>query len=159
MQYRVEQIANFFIRKGLEVGRPVDHLKLQKLIYFAHAWHLALFDGEALIDEDIQAWRYGPVVGSLYRVLKANGMNPIKHLISTGTGFSTVPIPEPEEAMVREFLDVIWEKYGMFSAVELSTLSHQPDGPWSHYYSNEVENRTIPNNFLADYYRKLAKED
>ncbi len=44
----------------------VDSWRLQKLTYYAEAWHLAWF-GKRLVDEDFQAWVDGPVSPDLYR--------------------------------------------------------------------------------------------
>jgi len=57
MPYSAAQIANEFIRRARQDGIVVDPLKLQKLVYLTHGWHLA-FLGTPLINEDIQAWRY-----------------------------------------------------------------------------------------------------
>ncbi|MGO9794311.1 MAG: Panacea domain-containing protein [Solirubrobacteraceae bacterium] len=40
-------------------------MKLQKLVYYAQAWHLALHD-KPLFREAIEAWANGPVVRELY---------------------------------------------------------------------------------------------
>ena len=37
-------IANFFITLGVERECPPTQMKLQKLVYFAHGWHLGLYD-------------------------------------------------------------------------------------------------------------------
>ena len=55
--YNAIAVANYFIDKAKADGVPLTHMKLQKLIYFAHGWHLALY-GEPLIDEEIQAWEF-----------------------------------------------------------------------------------------------------
>jgi uncharacterized phage-associated protein len=61
-------IANYFI----ELAKFITPMKLQKLVYFAHGWCLALAD-KPLINEKIEAWQYGPVVSSLYREFKKYG--------------------------------------------------------------------------------------
>lgn len=48
-----------------ETGR-IQAIKLQKLCYLAQGWHLTWL-GDPLFDDEIKAWRYGPVVYSLYR--------------------------------------------------------------------------------------------
>ena len=40
-------------------------MKLQKLVYYCQAWHLA-WEGRALFPEAIQAWASGPVCPELY---------------------------------------------------------------------------------------------
>ena len=57
MPYDAKSIANFFIDRAKESGETLTQMKLHKLIYYAHGWHLAL-TGEPLIDEPVQAWNY-----------------------------------------------------------------------------------------------------
>ena len=59
--YTAKAIANYFLkhRKRFKRKGPITQMKLHKLVYFAHGWHLAL-KGEPLIDETLQAWDYGP---------------------------------------------------------------------------------------------------
>ena len=38
----------------------MSNLKIQKLVYYAQAWFLALYD-EFLFEDDIQAWVHEPV--------------------------------------------------------------------------------------------------
>jgi uncharacterized phage-associated protein len=45
----VENVADWFLSKG-----SMEHKKLQKLCYYAQAWHCAL-EGEALFPERIEA--------------------------------------------------------------------------------------------------------
>jgi len=70
--YRSMAVANWFI----DHVRNLTPLKLQKLIYYAHGWHLALRD-QPLIDELIEAWEYGPVVPNVYHEFKEFGNQPI----------------------------------------------------------------------------------
>ncbi|WP_366513810.1 type II toxin-antitoxin system antitoxin SocA domain-containing protein [Planktotalea sp.] len=51
-------------------------MKLQKLVYIAYGWHLAL-SGKKLFTEEIEAWKHGPVVPSLYHEFKHLRENPI----------------------------------------------------------------------------------
>jgi len=130
--YPAEKIANYFILKGLLDEKPVTHLKLQKLVYFAHGWHLAMYN-TPLIDEEVQAWKYGPVILSLYHKLKHYGKTPINMTIPETpkeTGLSSQPNGELGEDM-RKFLDFIWRVYGRHTAVDLATLAHVSDSPWA----------------------------
>ncbi len=69
-------IANYFVRKSLDSGIPVTPMKLVKLVYVAHGWYLGL-TGEPLIAEGVQAWKYGPVVPSVYDKFKMYGGSAI----------------------------------------------------------------------------------
>jgi uncharacterized phage-associated protein len=44
-------IADYFIRLANETGSFISNLKLQKLVYCAQAWHMALYD-DPLFEED-----------------------------------------------------------------------------------------------------------
>ena len=52
---------------------PMSHLKLQKLLFYCQAYHLAKFD-EPLFDEDFEAWGHGPVCRNVYDVLKGKSV-------------------------------------------------------------------------------------
>lgn len=123
MGYPALAVANYFIQKANEENEQVDPLKLQKLIYFANGWHLAL-RGTPLIQEKIHAWKYGPVVESVYQAFKRYGSRPIDEV----AGSTLIP---GDDAEAIELLDTVWELYGHYSGVQLSNLSHDPEGPWS----------------------------
>lgn len=52
---------------------PMSHLKLQKLLFYCDAYHLAYFDVE-LIDDKFEAWMHGPVSRKVYNSLKDKSM-------------------------------------------------------------------------------------
>ena len=111
-------VADYFVRFAHEVGDPITNLKLQKLVYYAQAWHLALH-GEPLIAEGFQAWVHGPVCHSLYQRFKRYGWNPISEDVTPSD------LPEEVEAHLREVMEV----YGGYSAWDLERLTHSED-PW-----------------------------
>jgi uncharacterized phage-associated protein len=116
-------IANFFIRKSIKVKRPISQIKLQKLIYFAHGFYLAVKE-KPLVNEKIEAWQYGPVVPLIYHRFKAWGNKPINQVLVQKS--DNLYISEE----VIEFLDLVWHKFSYYSAGELVDLSHEKDGPW-----------------------------
>jgi uncharacterized phage-associated protein len=123
MSYSALTVANYFIAKALVEGGQIDPLKLQKLIYFANGWHLAKY-GTPLIREPIHAWKYGPVVESVYHAFKHYGGQRI-----TATG--SEPDETIEAQQTRELLDEVWKHFGHYNGLALSNLSHDPDGPWA----------------------------
>ena len=56
----VFEAAEWFLHK-----KSFTHKQLQKLCYYAQAWHLALLN-RPLFDEEFQAWIHGPVCPTLY---------------------------------------------------------------------------------------------
>jgi len=59
---KVDDVAAFVIER---LG-PLNVWKLQKLVYYSQAWHLA-WDEVPLFPDRIEAWANGPVVPALYR--------------------------------------------------------------------------------------------
>lgn len=48
---------------------PMSHLKLQKLLFYCDAYHLAYFDTE-LVSDKFEAWVHGPVCRRVYDSFK-----------------------------------------------------------------------------------------
>jgi uncharacterized phage-associated protein len=123
MCYSASQIANEFIRRGIAGNEPVDPLKIQKLVYVAQGWHL-VFLGKPLIKDKIEAWRYGPVVPSLYRMCRKYGVSPIDAMVDEP---SNAPKLNAED---KAIIDEVWKKYGPRSGIELSMMTHEPGSAW-----------------------------
>lgn len=158
-------IANYFISRAIEQGEDgIDPLKLQKLVYNAHGWHLALTD-RPLINESVEAWRYGPVIPSLYQKFKSYGSDPVDlpGEVREWDGQRWEPeVPLADQATIA-LLDRIWETYGTFSGVELSTLSHKPGSPWEETWREAQRDgitysRDIPESRIRDYFASLAAQ-
>ena len=115
-------VANVFLKHAQpEVGDTVSNLKLQKLLYYAQGFHLALNDGSPLFNEPITSWSYGPVVEEVYHKYKQYGSD-------------SLPIPEDIDTSMftKDQLDLIEEVneiYGQFSALKLMQLTHS-ERPW-----------------------------
>ena len=112
------KVADWFIRFAHEVGDAITNLKLQKLVYYAQAWFLALH-GKRLIPAQFQAWVHGPVCYPLYQRFRGYAWNPISENVA-----------EPDLPVeVEEHLREIMEVYGGFSAWDLERLTHAEE-PW-----------------------------
>ena len=107
-------VAEFILQqKG-----PVSPLKLQKLVYYAQAWSLAL-DGEPIFEESIEAWKNGPVV----RNLLENTRNQYSvNSINSGN-------PSQIDDDLRDTITAVIVYYGEKSGEMLQNLTHHED-PW-----------------------------
>ena len=100
---------------------PLTNLRLQKLLYYAQAWSLVLRESE-LFPEQIEAWRWGPVVPVVYnKLLDGRGTSQIPLDM-----FVDSPDLPPEEA---ELVRSVWEAYNPYSALRLSRMTHD-ETPW-----------------------------
>jgi len=109
-------VAERIISLSHEKNAPVSNLKLQKLLYYSQAWHLALFK-LPLFDEEIEAWVHGPVVPEIFRHYRDCKWSPIPDFKVN----SAYPF--------RSHLEEVWKVYGNFSAFDLERLTHSED-PW-----------------------------
>ena len=119
-------------------------MKLQKLVFFAHGWHLAFYD-EPLIREYVEAWTWGPVVRELYFEFSRFGKSPITN---KGTTFKVsdflvvdFEIPEIEEndEKAKDTINAVWEVYGKYDGLTLSNLTHVEGTPWKKVWDSLEE--------------------
>ncbi|HSN93121.1 MAG TPA: type II toxin-antitoxin system antitoxin SocA domain-containing protein [Anaeromyxobacteraceae bacterium] len=92
-------------------------MKLQKLVYYAQAWSLAL-RGAPLFRERVQAWAHGPVVYELFELHRGR--------------YVVVSLPPPVRELTRDeraLVDGVVSYYGTMTAEALSTLTHG-EKPW-----------------------------
>lgn len=153
--YSANDIANYFVLKGIKDRKPVTQMKVQKLVYIAHGWHLGI-TCQPLISSDIQAWKFGPVIEDLYHILKWYGNNSITEPITSSSK------KLDENLLVKEFLDTIWETYGKYDAMFLSDLTHQDGTPWddvakkSNYRLPKGE--VINEDLIREYYQNMSQK-
>jgi len=118
-----DDITDYLLSKEVKMnGKGITNLDVQKILYFAQGWHLAL-TGERLFEEELRAWVHGPAVREVYFRLAQYERSPIP--INEVRGNPTRDLPEG----VRAFLDQVWTKYSAFRTGKLVELTHQP-GPW-----------------------------
>lgn len=147
-------------------------MHVQKLVFFAHGWHLAI-RSEPLIDEQVEAWKFGPVIPSLYQAFREYGSQPITskyqplHLNTDGGKWRFVWLDPPSvdgsseaATFTRGLLDKIWDIYGKYSAIQLSNMTHQPGTPWQvtveKYGGSPPKHTDIPQEVIRTYFTNLA---
>jgi len=153
-RYRVSEIANYFLRKGEKEGIAITNMKLQKLVYIAQGWYLAL-QGNPLFGEEIQAWQHGPVIPSLYHTFKMFGRTPITNR-AYEFDFESEELAEPRversDRETRSILDKVWEVYKGFTPVALRKMTHTEGTPWSQTYEDGCMGKAIPVDIIKAHY-------
>lgn len=161
-------VANQFLTFGEREGVPIDQMKLQKLLYYAHAWYLALND-TPLFDEDVEAWPWGPVVREVYSQTRDYGRQPINgrisHMERRGNHFLDWTYVTPkgvEDAGILAFLEEVWRTHKDFSGVQLSNSTHAPNEPWTivkqQFGSLDTKPR-IPNSLIQSVFKGKLQQD
>ncbi|MFH1034436.1 MAG: type II toxin-antitoxin system antitoxin SocA domain-containing protein [Pseudomonadota bacterium] len=136
-------VARYFLTQANpEFGDGISNLKLQKLVYYAQGFHLALFESP-LFNESIEAWEHGPVVPMLYHAYKEHGAGAI-------------PVPDDinfdiYDQQTQELLNEVYSVYGQYAAWKLRNMTHE-EAPWKIAYE---KHHTITQESMKDYFKKL----
>lgn len=140
-------VARYFLSKvDDDAGDAISNLKLQKLVYYAQGFHLAICN-DLLFPESIMAWEHGPVIPELYHTYKiytSAGIPPVRDL-----DFSIY------DEEVKSLLDEVYEVYGQFSAWKLRNMTHD-ETPWKEAY-NRCPSSEIDTESMKTYFNTLIK--
>lgn len=152
-----DDVCDYVISRLTAAGAPLNVLKLQKLMYYIQAWHLA-FSDSPLFWGRFQAWVHGPVnrqlydrfaiSKSLYSEIRAHDIRP---------GFVEGRIPSEARAHIESVLEV----YAGYSGTQLEEMTHNEE-PWIEaregYASSDRCEREIDERSMAKYYRSRIEE-
>lgn len=121
----INDVVDFIIGQFSDEEGSLNLLKLQKLLYYVQAWHLALGRGP-LFAGKFQAWVHGPVSRQVYDRFKDT------HSLFATVGSRDIrdgfdPAVMPPSARVH--IDEVLEAYGEFSGVQLENMTHE-EAPW-----------------------------
>ncbi|MBL7663522.1 MAG: SocA family protein [Bacteriovoracaceae bacterium] len=138
-------VAEYFVRKSSkdDSDEGITNLKLQKLLYFAEGHFSASF-GKSLLNEKIHAWPHGPVVKKVYEKYSSNVKKPLK--IDFNLDISDIT----ENKILKEYLDMIYSRYGQYSAWKLRDITHQQN-PWK----ETEKNKEITKSSIQDYFKSI----
>lgn len=152
MGHDVRAIANEFIKIARESGRRLTNMQLQKLVYIAHGYNLAILH-RPLIKQSVEAWRYGPVIPALYNALRQYGAGYVTETINT---FPSEQLSDTDRALIA----AVASAYSGFSGTQLATMTHRDNTPWHQVYDPQAQfnNNDIPNSLIEAHYTTLLDE-
>ncbi|HWA39593.1 MAG TPA: type II toxin-antitoxin system antitoxin SocA domain-containing protein [Burkholderiales bacterium] len=130
--------------------KSVTPMQLIKLAYIAHGYMLGRH-GSPLLDEEVEAWQYGPVVPTLYHAVKAFKSNPINAV----PGAVDFAFSNEEKAVI----DGVANIYGRYNGIVLSAATHKPGTPWHQTWSTFGKNAPISNDLIESFYSELLKQE
>lgn len=159
----VKSLANLILDWADELGASITPMKLQKLVYYCHADFLVA-TGAPLIRQEFEAWKYGPVVPSLFQEFKSNGAAPI---CTRAFRFDPISCSREEaapcnlgqtEPIVRE----TFTAYVRHTASVLSNMSHSEEGPWAEalrrFGAGSAQGRSIENHVIARHHKRPIRQ-
>lgn len=114
--HSIQNIAAYILNK---YEGQITPMKLQKLLYYVHAWSLVAGKQIICSKDGFYAWKHGPVNPEVYHTYKGYKNQPI----------TETPSYEPLNKYEQELADFILESYDAYNAVTLSKTTHIED-PW-----------------------------
>jgi uncharacterized phage-associated protein len=157
-KYTPSHIANYFLWRAWKEGIDITPMKLIKLIYIAYGWNLVLNDDRPkLFAEGIEAWRYGPVIPSIYHEFKEFANNPITkgHYVTT---LNSAPIIKSDDDDVLKILNAEWIHYRNKDGFDLSNITHEAGGAWDKAYNKRGVNSVLGDEDIKERALKGIKE-
>lgn len=139
-------VSKYVIKTLKEQNKEINHLKLQKILYYIQAWNLALLN-EPLFEEDFEAWLHGPVIRKVWDEYKSHSV--LIGELSEQDENINVKFTEDQEDVIEDVIDA----YGNKSGYYLESLTHQED-PWKNA-RKQGENTIIKKEEMKKYYRNL----
>jgi len=146
--FSASEVAKYFIWKASCDGKSITNKKLQKLLYYAQAWYLAL-KNKPLFTEDIQAWVHGPAIPSIYEQYKKFGYENIHMAINKKDIAALID---------DDLLSEVWKVYGKYDAEYLETLTHN-EKPWQKaregLNAGDASTNVISKEEMQNFYKSL----
>lgn len=161
MRINALAVANYFVELSKRDGVPIYLLGLVKRVYIAHGFSLAI-DGRGLLDprfDKAEAWKYGPVIPSVYHSFKYNKREAITQetvaVLWEGSE-ERITTPRVEDERAKRIIEGVWKRYIKFKDSDLVSILHRKGTPWSMVYK-EGQNNEIPDLYTEFFYKKLVK--
>lgn len=138
--YTALEVAKYIINKCIELGRPISNLQLQKILYYIQGEYMCTNNGQALFEDEIEAWQYGPVVSDVYYFYNSYSASDIV------TKQNNVELDEDTKQIVNPII----ESKSKLSAWTLVGQTHS-EAPWKETYKG-INGDIISKDKLCDYF-------
>lgn len=143
---RALDLAAHVANRCMDLDMPTTHFKLQKMLYILEVKSL-IHSGKSLIDENFEAWEYGPFLRSVYDKYSYMAACEIKVRQKTNK-----ELPSDQRNAIINNID---ELAGM-NLWELAQISMEPNTPWAKVYEKDAQVK-IPNQLMVSYARALRE--
>ena len=157
---RYSDLSDFVIANCNNLNFDISNKKLQKLMYYCQAWHLALSNKE-LISDDFEAWIHGAVLRPLYCEYEYYGFQCINlegDKVSKTLNDFINKVPFESYDIIMKVLN----KYVKYSADELEEMNHS-EYPWIYARNGkkkeEKSTNKITKDVIREYYAARALEE
>ena len=145
-----EKIALYIISSG----REITNLLLQKVLYYVKAIS-EIFEGESIILEPCEAWKFGPVFPSVYEKYREYGKQEIE--INLSKEYVNELLSEKE----KQVTDYVMNTFGIYNAWFLKDLTHLEE-PWiaarKGLSEDDASRNQMDEEIISSYFAKINKK-
>lgn len=130
--FKVLDLAWFILRRCANNGTPISNLQLQKILYFLQRLNLRRTN-QVLFENNIHAWRFGPVVREVY------------YNFSVYSSLRIIPTdynPNPSLVLENFLLDEI-DRRAIQRPWDMVDETHQAGGAWDQVFMRGAGNDKI----------------
>lgn len=158
MPYDARAIANLILEGWDADTHLITNKKINKLIYFAHGFCLARFQGPLVVNH-IEAWDHGPVVRVAYDAFKRFGFRPISEpatYFDYKLGTDVIARASLRDGELH-FINKVMQRFMPLSGDELEAITHEDNSPWSAVWNggrkfmNRIPDELIASHFIERY--------
>ena len=140
--YAALDVAKYIVTKCSVDRVTISNLQLQKILYYVQKDSLQKHN-KALFKDEIEAWKFGPVVKEVYDYFCGFGSIPIFYI-----QLSASPLSEEDS----KFVDEITEEKRKLKAWNLVADTHQEGKAWDLVYQGGLGyKKIIPKGLIAEY--------
>lgn len=141
--YNAVEVAFIVLKHADLQGKRLTHLQLQKLTYVCHGVSLAYYYRPMFL-EDVFAWKYGPVVPSVFFRFKSHGAGVI------GERDDSIIIDEESDFIICSVI----ESLGDLTGPQLVELTHRENSPWTKVWDGSIH-KIIPDEIIQAHYTDI----
>lgn len=116
-------LAGYLVQKCLDEGLKITNLKLQKMLYFVQLRSIQV-DGHELIEDDFEAWKFGPVINKVYYA----------YCINAGLDIDQTEQYDGFHPSIPSYVNNVFYHFLNKSTWSMVRLTHRPEGAWAKNY-------------------------
>ena len=161
-------VANYFLRLSKKDKEKITPLKMQKLVYVSHGWNLAIHEGP-LVKERVEAWKWGPVIETVYHEFKQYGRAPISEFAyeydvdidENGDYYVVRERPDLYDKESKDLVNKVWDVYKRYTGIQLVNWSHEDNSPWDKARKRKhgEGNPVIDDKDILEYFSQMANDN
>lgn len=128
------------------------NLEIQKLLYIAQVFSLGLRD-KSLFNNDIEAWKYGPVIPDVYHRFKFCASDPIPPVMFDGLAEHSCSEED------TQFVESIAEATKSLRDWQLVGLTHRNGTAWDKVFHSNGSGAQITKQDMQEEFRNVWKKN